>query len=143
VASAVSTLFLGWLLVIGGVVEIAVCLMLVGRGGFWIGMLGGILSVVTGMVFLRHPVATLLILSLAIGAAMLVTGITRLVAAVQQRQARGALVVTGLLSLALGSMIFTQWPTSATWLIGAVLGIQLVVDGASLILVGRPRPLPA
>jgi uncharacterized membrane protein HdeD (DUF308 family) len=143
VASAFSTVFLGWFLVGAGVVEIAVSLTLVGRGGFWIGMLGGILSVVAGLVFLRHPAATLIILSLAIGVAMFVTGITRLAVAIQQREGRAALVVTGVLSLALGTVVFTQWPTSALWLVGTVLGIQLVVDGASLILVGRPRPVPA
>src|SRR5689334_21945797 len=61
-ASTFSTLFLGWLLVAGGAVEISTSLLLLGRGGFWIGMLGGILSVVAGSVFLRHPDATLIVL---------------------------------------------------------------------------------
>src|SRR3954464_6523604 len=47
-ATAVSVLFLGWTLVIGGAVGIGSSMMLVGRGGFWIGMLSGVLAVVAG-----------------------------------------------------------------------------------------------
>jgi uncharacterized membrane protein HdeD (DUF308 family) len=138
-ASRISVLFLGWTLVIGGAVGIGTSLMLIGRAGFWIGMLGGVLALVAGVVFLRNPDATLLALSLAVGAAMLISGITRLAAAVQHREARLVLLLSGLLSVLLGVLILARWPTSAVWLLGTLLGIQLIVDGTSLILVGRPR----
>ena len=140
VASVVSVLFLGWTLIIGGVVAIGVSLFRIGRSGFWIGMLGGLLAVVAGLVLLRNPEVTLLALSLAIGAIMLLNGVFRLVAAVQNRESRGAMVFSGLLSLLLGLLVFTQWPTSALWLVGTLLGIQLLVDGAALIIVGRAWP---
>jgi uncharacterized membrane protein HdeD (DUF308 family) len=139
-ASVISVLFLGWILVIGGVVGMVTSLFLIRRGGFWIGMLGGVLALVAGVVFLRRPGATLLALSLAIGAVMLVSGITRLVAAVQHREARLALLLSGVLSIVLGLLILNRWPTSALWLVGTLLGIQLIVDGVVLILVGRLRP---
>jgi uncharacterized membrane protein HdeD (DUF308 family) len=139
-ASVISVLFLGWTLVIGGVIGIVTSLFLIRRGGFWIGMLGGVLALVAGVVFVRRPDATLLALSLAIGAVMLVSGITRLVAAVQHREARLALLLSGVLSIVLGLLILNRWPTSALWLVGTLLGIQLIVDGVVLILVGRVRP---
>lgn len=140
VASVISVLFLGWTLIIGGLVGIGVSLFLIGRGGFWIGMLGGLLAVVAGLVLLRNPEATLLALSLAIGAVMLLNGVFRLVAAVQHPAARGAMVFSGVLSLLLGLLVFTQWPTSALWLVGTLLGVQLLIDGAALIIVGRAWP---
>lgn len=139
VASVVSVLFLGWALVIGGAVGIGSSLWLIGKGGFWIGMLGGVLALIAGVVFLRNPEATLAALSLAIGAIMLVNGITRLVAAVQHAEVRLALVLSGVLSLILGLLILSRWPYSAVWLIGTLLGIQLIVDGATMILIGRRR----
>jgi uncharacterized membrane protein HdeD (DUF308 family) len=99
-----------------------------------------VLALVAGLVLIRNPESTLLALSLAIGAVMLVNGIFRLAAAVQHREARGAMVFSGLLSLLLGLLVFTQWPTSALWLIGTLLGVQLMVDGAALIIVGRRWP---
>jgi membrane protein HdeD len=140
VATVISVLFLGWTLVIGGAISIVTSLFRIRRGGFWVGMLGGVLALVAGVVFLRRPGATLLALSLAIGAVMLVSGITRLVAAVQHREARLALLLSGVLSIVLGLFVLGRWPTSALWLVGTLLGIQLIVDGMVLILVGRLRP---
>jgi uncharacterized membrane protein HdeD (DUF308 family) len=40
----------------------------------------------------------------------------------------------------LGLLILNRWPNSALWLVGTLLGIQLIVDGMVLILVGRLRP---
>nr|WP_296071301.1 DUF308 domain-containing protein [uncultured Actinoplanes sp.] len=139
-ASVISVLLIGWILVIGGALGIVAALMLIGRGAFWIGMLGGVLALVCGLVFLRNPGTTLLAFSLALGAVLLINGISRLVAAVQHEDARGALVLTGLLSLATGIWVFGRWPTSALSLIGILLSVQLVVDGLMLILVGRPVP---
>jgi membrane protein HdeD len=141
VASLVSVLFLGWTLLIGGAVGIAMSLWRVRRGGFWIAMLGSALALVAGLVFVRNPGGALLALSLAIGAVMLVNGITRLVAAVQHPEARWVLVASGTLSLILGLLILNRWPASALWLIGTLLGIQLIVDGITLVLGGRPRPV--
>jgi uncharacterized membrane protein HdeD (DUF308 family) len=138
VASVVSVQFLGWTLVIGGAIAIGVSLWLAGRSSFWIGMLGGVLALVVGVIMIRHPEGTLLALSAAIGAVLLISGITRLAAAVQHPDARAALLFSGLLSLALGLLIFTQWPTSAVWLIGTLLGVQLLLDGVTMIIVGRP-----
>jgi uncharacterized membrane protein HdeD (DUF308 family) len=138
VASVISVQFLGWTLIIGGAIGIALALWQAGRSGFWIGLLGGVLALVAGLVMVRHPEATLVALSAAIGALMLINGIIRLGAAVQHRGSRTALIVSGLFSLLLGVLIFAQWPTSALWLIGTLLGVQLLLDGLALIVVGRP-----
>jgi uncharacterized membrane protein HdeD (DUF308 family) len=106
-------------------------------------VLGGLLALVAGLVLVRNPEATLLALSLAIGAVMLLNGVFRLVSAVRNDEARVAMACSGLFSLLLGLLVFTQWPTSALWLVGALLGIQLLVDGATLIIVGRPWPSAA
>jgi membrane protein HdeD len=139
IASVISVLFLGWTLLIGGAVGVVLAFFRIGHGGFWIGMLGGVLALVAGLAFVRHPDVALVALSLAIGSIMLVSGIVRLVAAVQHPEMRLMLAVSGVLSLALGLLILYQWPTSALWLIGTLLGVQLIVDGVSLVAVGRPR----
>jgi uncharacterized membrane protein HdeD (DUF308 family) len=138
-ASVISVLFLGWTLVIGGAVGVIMSLRLIGRGRFWIGMFSGVLSLVSGVIFLRNPGAALLALSLAIGSIMLVVGVVRLVAAVQHPEARWVMLLSGLVSLVFGLLILSQWPTSALWLIGTLLGVHLILDGIGLLLVGRPR----
>jgi membrane protein HdeD len=142
-ASVISVLFLGWTLVIGGAVGVIMSLRLIGQSRFWLAMFGGVLALVSGVIFLRHPGAALLALSLAIGSIMLVVGITRLVAAVQHTEARWVMALSGLLSLVFGLLILSQWPTSALWLIGTLLGVHLILDGVGLLMAGRPRPAAA
>ena len=52
----------------------------------------------------------------------------------------------GLVSLALGGLIVAQWPSDAAWVIGLLLGIDLVFGGWSLMalaLAARTAPQPA
>jgi uncharacterized membrane protein HdeD (DUF308 family) len=139
VASVLSVLFIGWTLLISGVIGVLVALVRIGRGGFWIGLLGGALSLVAGLVFVRNPGTTLLALSLAAGALLITGGLVRIVLAVQERDQRVALAFSGVVGIVLGLMILNRWPDSALWLLGTVLGVQLVVDGLLLMVLGRLR----
>jgi uncharacterized membrane protein HdeD (DUF308 family) len=139
IASVVSVLFLGWTLLLSGVVMVVLALFRIGKGDFWIGMLSGAISLVVGLVFVRNPGVTLLALSLAAGALLIAGGITRAILALQEPKHRTALLVSGVVSVVLGLMILNRWPESALWLLGTLLGIQLVVDGLILTVLGRPR----
>ncbi|HEY6746125.1 MAG TPA: DUF308 domain-containing protein [Mycobacteriales bacterium] len=139
IASVVSVLFVGWTLLLGGAVAIIVALFRIGRGGFWTGLLDGALSLVIGLVFVRNPQVTLLTLSLVAGALLVANGIVRIGLAFREREQRFVLLASGVLSVALGLMILNRWPESALWLLGTLLGVQVMVDGVLLILLGRLR----
>ena len=128
-AGVVSVLFLGWTLLIGGAIGVGLALLWIGRGGFWVGMISASLSLVAGLVFVRNPGVALLALSLVVGALLMVGGVLRIVAAVQVPEQRLILIVTGVLSLVLGLMMLNNWPVSALWLLGTLLGVVLVVAG--------------
>jgi uncharacterized membrane protein HdeD (DUF308 family) len=139
IASVVSVLFVGWTMLIGGVMTIALALLRIGRGGFWIGLVSGALSFVTGLVFVRNPGVTLLALLLVTGAVLILGGLIRIVVSFTEPGQRLVLLVSGALSVVLGVLLINRWPESALWLLGTLLGIQLVVDGLLLILFGRLR----
>jgi uncharacterized membrane protein HdeD (DUF308 family) len=139
IASVVSVLFVGWTLLLGGAVAIVVALFRIGRGGFWTGLLDGALSLVIGLVFVRNPHVTLLTLSLVAGALLVANGIVRIGLAFREPEQRFVLLLSGVLSVALGLMILNRWPESALWLLGTLLGVQVVVDGVLLMLLGRLR----
>jgi membrane protein HdeD len=67
-------------------------------------------------------------------------GLIRIVVSFLEPGQRLVLLISGVLSLALGVLLINQWPESALWLLGTLLGIQLVVDGLLLIVLGRLRP---
>jgi uncharacterized membrane protein HdeD (DUF308 family) len=55
----------------------------------------------------------------------------------------GRMLFNGVVTLALGVMIWRQWPLSGLYLVGLFLGINLVISGASYISLGlRARRLP-
>ena len=59
-------------------------------------------------------------------------------AALQNRELKawGWLLFSGLLGIAVGLLIWLGWPSSATWALGLLVGIELIFAGWSLMLLG-------
>lgn len=139
VAGAISMLFIGWMLVIGGValaVEAIVDWRIPSQR--W-NLAAGALLVILGVGLLRNPAAGLLVLTLLAGSMLVIGGIVRLVAAFQPGSPRAFLIVNGAVTLLLGFLVLNRWPVSALWFLGTVLGVQLVVDGVTTAIAGRVR----
>jgi membrane protein HdeD len=139
-ASLVSVLLVGWTLLIGGAIGAVLGVFRLREGDSWAAVLSGAISLAIGLVFVRNPTVTLLALSLAAGAVMISGGIIRLFAVTSAPESQLLYVMSsGVLSIVLGLMILNRWPSSALWLLGTLLGIQIVVDGILLMVVGRPH----
>lgn len=137
IATTVSILFLGWLLLIGGLVTLAGTLFQIGKDGFWIGAIGGGLMTVLGLVCLRHTTAAAVTLTLVAGAMFLTSGIVRLVAATQFPEARVALVISGGVATVLGLIVLFNLMTVSLAFLGIILGIQVLSEGIAIMVVGR------
>jgi membrane protein HdeD len=142
-ASAISVLFLGWTILLGGV-ALAISALVGWKepSRRWDLAFGALLFLV-GLGFVRNPGIGLLALTLLAGSLLLVGGIVRLVAAFQPGAPRGLLLLNGGVTLLLGFMVLNRWPVSALWFLGTVLGIELILDGITTAISGRPRPVPA
>jgi uncharacterized membrane protein HdeD (DUF308 family) len=141
-ASAVSIVFLGWLALIGGIAIFVAALVQRGPGMWW-GVAGGAVLAVLGFGFLRNPTAGLLTLTLLAGSMFLVGGIFRLFVAFQPGAPRGLLIFSGIVTIVLGLMVLFQFPYSAVWFLGVMLGVQLLVDGLTMAISGRVRVVPS
>ena len=75
------------------------------------------------------------------GVTMLVMGLFRILIAFSEpaKGLRGVLIVSGLLSLLLGGMIFANWPQSAAVVLGLFLAVELISNGVSLIVLSMVR----
>jgi uncharacterized membrane protein HdeD (DUF308 family) len=142
-ATAVSIFFLGWMAVIGGVVALVASLFRIGRGGFWPALISGALLLVIGVVILRNPGLSVVTLTLLAGTLFLVGGIIRLVAAFQVDQNRGIMIFSGLVSLALGLIVLFNLVEASFALLGILIGVQALVDGLTLLVLGRWRVVDA
>jgi uncharacterized membrane protein HdeD (DUF308 family) len=147
IASLAAAVAIGTLLLLGGVAETLGAFWCRGWSGFFLHLLSGVLSIVIGVLFLRAPVGALLALTLLLASFLMVGGIFKIVAALSYRFAAwGWPLLSGIIDLILGVLIWQEWPASALWVIGLFVGINLVFRGFNWIGLGlslRALPRPA
>lgn len=129
--TTLATMFvIGSLLVAGGVIQGVNAIKTLHGGGFLINALAAILYCVTGILVLMHPEVGAITLTLLLAAFYTVSGLFKIVAAFAKHYAHwGWLAFSGFISLALGLMIWAQWPVSGLWVIGLFVGIDLIIVG--------------
>jgi uncharacterized membrane protein HdeD (DUF308 family) len=96
------------------------------------GVLAGALAMIAGVIVLRHPGGSVLVVALAVGIYLILAGVLRLVGAAEASGGRGWLVLGALVDLAFGILI-VAWPEFGITTLAIVLGIVLIVRGLSLV----------
>ncbi len=135
IATLATVVILGILLMIGGVVEIVDAFLGRGWRGFWMHLLGGILYLVLGFLFVQRPLAAAAFFTLMLAAAFFVGGLFRIVVALSERFYGWVWVLlNGIVTLVLGILIWREWPEAAFWVIGLFVGIDMLLDGWSLVI---------
>jgi uncharacterized membrane protein HdeD (DUF308 family) len=137
IASLAVAVAIGVLLLIAGIGETIGAFWCRRWSGFFMHLLSGILSIVVGVIFFRHPATADVALTILIASFLLVGGIFKIVAALSYRFASwGWPLMSGIIDVILGVMIWQEWPTSAFWVIGLFLGINLIFRGFNWIGLG-------
>ncbi len=133
------TLFLGSLLFVSGVIQLFQCIVAPSAPAFLHALLLGIASVILGILFLTNPVGGALTLTLLLTIYFFWDGLVKLFTAFQFRKGRSTplLIFSGLVDLALGALIWSGWPGTAAWVIGLLVGINLLFHGLYLIVLSR------
>jgi uncharacterized membrane protein HdeD (DUF308 family) len=110
-------------------------------GGFLWDLLVGLLYVVAGLVMWFNPIAGVVTLAVFLAAVLVVDGVFRAILAFQIRPQAGWvwLLIGGILSVVLGVMIWQQLPSSALWVLGLLLGINLIFSGVSFLMLALSR----
>jgi len=132
---AVVTTFIGISLMVGGVMEILAGL---GRppGGRAGPVAGGVLAAAAGGLVVAHPVLGAAVIGMLLIAFFLLDGVVRSALALQLRPLPGWgwQLFSGLVSLALGILLWRDWPLSGLWAIGVLIGIRLLLAGFGILL---------
>lgn len=131
------SVLLGALLIVSGIVH-GVHAFSAGswRGSAWQVVLG-IVSVLAGIVLLVNPVFGLVALTLLLVAYLLVDGVTELWMSVRMKgqEGRGWIAASGVISLILAGILWAGFPADATWALGLLVGISLLMTGLSMVFV--------
>ena len=137
IATAVSVLFIGWMLLLSGIVAFIASFFHREGGQFWLIALSGALMFVLGLFMVRNPSVAALSLTLMAGALFLVSGIVRLVVAASNKEDRVVLIIGGVVSTILGLIVlFNIWAATLT-LLGVLVGIEALIEGVTLLIMGR------
>jgi len=149
IVTVASVMFFGWLLIAGGLIEAVHAFWRERWSGFFLDLFSGILYVVVGFMIVANPGASAAALTLLIAMFLIFGGIFRVVMALAARYPHwGWMLLHGGINLLLGVLIWRQWPVSGLWVIGLFVGIELLLNGWSLIMLGLaakhlPRQVPA
>jgi uncharacterized membrane protein HdeD (DUF308 family) len=128
--SVVTTIFVGGLMVVYGVMEVVQAFRHRRWSGFFLFLLGGILSIVAGGILWARPLAGMEILTLLVASYFLVLGVFRSVGAVSSRHPGwGWGIFNGAVSVLLGLLIWNGWPASSLWIIGMFVAIDMIFQG--------------
>jgi len=112
------------------------------KAGSWgAGLLGtavGALTIIAGLLMLFRPGVGLVTLTLILAFYFLIEGISTAVVAWKMRpnDGWGWVMFQGIVSILLGFMIWRQWPLSGAWALGTIIGIHILLNGWTMIMLG-------
>jgi uncharacterized membrane protein HdeD (DUF308 family) len=136
--SYASISILGAVALVGGVFMAIHAFQSKGWKTFLIQSLFAALYIGLGVYIWVAPLEALQGLTIWLAALFLVTGVMRVIAAIQNRSGGNMLwpAVSGVLTIILGVMILNSWPEGSTWVPGLLLAIELLLQGWALVFIG-------
>ncbi len=114
---------------------------------FMLELVVGLLYLAGGVILLFDPFKGLVALTAILAGFLLIEGIFELMLALKLRYFSSNwiwILVHGILSIAFAGLIWAEWPSSATWVVGLLIGLSLISNGISRLMVSLVmRSLPA
>ena len=134
VSSVAVVLFLGWMLIISGIVQGISLFDARNVPHFWLQLVSVVLSLIVGVLFLRDPSQALLAVTLLLIVFLMVEGISKVIFALTIRPFPnwGWVLASGIIGILLALYLWASLPITPVWLLGVLLGIQLICEGAAI-----------
>lgn len=135
VAGSAVVIVIGFILVIAGIVSVVRGLKAEAGTEKAMGLTLGIITALAGIAVVGHPLLGLAFLTLLLVGYFVAEGVWKIVVSFRYRPATGWkwLLASGVLSLLLGLLIWSQWPVSGMWAVGVLVGVNLFGTGLALV----------
>ena len=145
-AGVVLIILLGWLFLLAGAIGLATSWTTRKVSGFGWALTSSILAIIAGAILILWPIGGLVSLTFVLAAFLLIDGIVTIILALNYRSSNarnwGWMLLNGVMDLLLAGLIVVFLPGAATWIVGLVVGIDMVFGGISLITIGwSARPV--
>jgi uncharacterized membrane protein HdeD (DUF308 family) len=133
-SSVAVVALLGWVLIVSGLLR---AVGLIGTSQvphFWLQLIAVVLAVVVGILFLRDPAQGLLPIALLLIMFFMVEGMSKVIFALSIRPLAnwGWVLASGVVGILLALFLWTRLSATTIWLIGVLIGLQLICEGAAL-----------
>jgi uncharacterized membrane protein HdeD (DUF308 family) len=137
-ATVASVFIVGIMMLIAGVAEVINAFQVKTWGKFLFWVLLGVLYIVAGFATFENPLLAAAFLTLLLACVLIVSGIMRIILGFSMKRGMPWIwvVLSGVVTLLLGLIILNHWPVSSLYILGLLLGIDLVFAGASWIGMG-------
>jgi uncharacterized membrane protein HdeD (DUF308 family) len=137
-ATFVSVLMVGAMMIVGGLVEIVHAFGVRTWGGFTLWLLTGILYAAAGLLTFYNPLFATAVITLMIAASLVAAGAVRIWAGFTQLGSSGWgwIVAGGIVTLVVGLIIMLRWPINSLWVLGIFLAVDLMLQGVSYVTYG-------
>ncbi len=131
ITTIAAKIFLGWLFLISGVVQIVHAFSTKKWSEFLLNVLVGVLYVFAGGWLAFFPLTGILTLTLLLAFMFIVQGVIEVGMAVRMRPVEGWvwMLLAGVIAGAVGIMILAKLPSSAAWAIGLLVGVNMISSG--------------
>jgi uncharacterized membrane protein HdeD (DUF308 family) len=135
-AALAVTVFFALVLLMAGISEIGLAVWAPRWRGVVLHFLAGILYVIVGAIMLENPLSTIKSLTLLLAVCLFVNGALRIGYALTERFTGWMwALLSGVISLILGVIIWRRWPWDSEWVIGVYVGVELLFAGWSCVMV--------
>jgi uncharacterized membrane protein HdeD (DUF308 family) len=126
-----AKVFLGWLFLIGGIIQIVHAFSTQTWSAFFFDLVIGVLYVLVGLWLAFFPLTGVLTLTVLIAALFIIEGILELGMAARTRPYEGWvwMLIAGILAIIVGLILLANLPGSALWALGLLVGVKMIVAG--------------
>ena len=140
-ASLAIEVIFGWIFVISGIVTVIHSFNALNSGKCFLRLLSGIFYLAIGIMFLAYPIQGVATLTLLLAILFTFQGVIKIAVAIRLKpmQNWSWMLVSGIASLLLSGIIWAGWPSSVSWVLGLLVGINLMLSGWTMLMLASSK----
>ncbi len=138
IATVATVTLNGVLFLIAGAAEIGIGMHSRSWGRFFLWVIGGLLYLSAGVLCIVNPRLASVALTLILGAGLIAAGVVRVTLATQLPRGEPRLMVflAAAVTILLGLIIVSHWPLDSVYVLGTLLGVDLLFHGVGWVSFG-------
>lgn len=132
----VAKTFLGWLFLVTGISQAIHAFFAQGWRGFLGDLLIGVLYIAVGVWLAFFPLTGIIGLTVLLAMTFLIEGLLKFQIGLKIRPTSGwlSIIISGLIAIAAGILLFMGLPGTAPWAIGLLVGVNILMSGVAFLL---------